>query len=76
MTAVESLSGDFVSKMEQKLGFSYLHYKNYQSADLSGASLEKLWASQKSLFAKRFNALNKQGSSGRNYRQISNLLRN
>lgn len=76
MAAVDNLSGNFATKMQQKLGYPYLHYESYQSADLGGASLERLWASQKSLFAKRFNALNKQGSSGRNYGQISNLLRN
>lgn len=76
MIAVETVNNDFASRMERELGFSYLHYNSYQHVDLGGASLEKLWQSQKSLFTKRFNALNKTGSSGRNYNQIRNLLKN
>lgn len=74
--AVESLSNDFASKMERQLGKTYLHFNSYKSANLSEASLDKIWGAQKSLFAKRFNALNKQGSSGRNYNQIRTLLKN
>lgn len=75
MAAVQDLSEDFAFKMQRELNSSYLHYTSYQSANLGEAGLEKLWASQKTLFAKRFNALNKQGSSGRNFRQISKILR-
>ena len=76
MIAVESVSNDFAARMRLKLGSDYLHYNSYQHVDLSGASLERLWQSQKSLFTKRFNALNKQGSYGRNYAQIRKLLKN
>lgn len=42
MAAVDNLSGNFSAKMQQELGYPYLHYGSYQSADLGGASLERL----------------------------------
>lgn len=78
MIAAESIiNSDFISKIEPKLNHPYLHYHTYQSVNLNGASLEKLWKSQKTLFAQRFNALNKQnGFKGGNFNQIKKLLSN
>lgn len=74
--AVESVNSDFISKINKQLSTPYLHYHSYQSVDLSGASLDRLWKTQKTIFTQRFNSLNKQGSSGRNFNQVKKLLEN
>lgn len=76
MIAVQAINNDFAAKMQNQLSKEYLHYHSYKPINLNGASLERLWQSQKTLFAKRFNALNKTGGQGRNYNQIRNLLKN
>lgn len=76
MIAVESVNSDFISRINKQLSTPYLHYHSYQSVDLSGASLDRLWKTQKTIFTQRFNKLNKQGSSGRNFNQVKKLLEN